>query len=183
MKSDFKPRPYGGEGAPWEPECVGVQSLLFESAEQRSYDERMGILAKHFLTMVRPEDTGWIMEKIGPRIAGKRVVEIGAGIGLLANEMAKVARRVYAIEADPGWSLLFVKWLYVDKPLNLTWILDRAQNLVGELEADVAIVVTGSDEDNLRQLAGQFAPEVIMPWQDWRGGKARVPWFRGDGVR
>ncbi|MND07762.1 hypothetical protein D3C83_299780 [compost metagenome] len=42
------------------------------------------------------------------------------------------------------------------------------------LRVDVAIVVTGSDEVWLRQLAEKMAPTVIMPWQDYNGGKAMI---------
>ena len=154
--------------------CVGVQSVVLGSADQVAYDERMGIHAKHYLTMVGTADARWILDKIADCIAGKTVVEIGAGVGVLAIALAGKAKHVYAIEADPCWSFVFARYLYRGKPTNLTYILDRAENLVDVIKADVAIVVTGSDADNLRELAGKFAPEVILPWQDYRDGRAVV---------
>lgn len=152
--------------------CVGVQSTVLEAGDQKAYDARMGVLSKHYLTQVAPADGQWILDRLRDRIAGKVVVELGAGIGMLAIALAGHAKHVFAIEADPMWSFVFCRYLYRTKPANLTYILDRAENLVDVIKGDVAIVVTGSDEDNLRQLAGRFAPDVCLPWQDWNGGKA-----------
>jgi hypothetical protein len=159
---------------PWESTCVGVQSTTLQADDQTAYDERMGLKSKKYLTMMRPSDAKWILDKVRDRITGKTVVEIGAGIGVLAVALAAHASRVYAIEADPMWSFVFSRYLYQAKPTNLTFILDRAENLVDVIKADVAICVTGSAEDQLRELCSRFAPEVIMPWQDWNGGKAVV---------
>jgi SAM-dependent methyltransferase len=169
-------------GPPLSTEAVGVQNMIEDTYDRRTYDERMGVKSKHYLTMVTAADTEWIITRIKDRIAGRVVVEIGAGIGVLAIEMAKYAHRVYAIEVDPAWTWLFARRLYREKPENLTWIFDRAENLIPFAKCDVAIVVTGSDEERLRYIAGTYAPEVIMPWQDWNGGKAVVNWcsrFRG----
>ena len=111
------------------------------------------------------------------------VVEIGAGVGVLALELAKYAAHVYAIEADPVWSFAFARHLYSVKPPNLTWIMDRAENLVNVISGSVVIVVTGSDEEALRELAGQFGPEVIMPWQDWNENKAVISGWNHTGTR
>jgi hypothetical protein len=161
-------------------EAVALQSTFGDSKLEARYDDRHGIASKHWLTILRPEDATWIVGRLGDRLVGKTVVEIGAGMGVLAVEMARVAKRVFAIEADPKWGLAFVRYMYRDKPTNLTWILDRAQNVVDLIRTDLAVVVTGSDEVNLRELAGRFAPDVAMPWQDWNGGKAIVkgwgPW-------
>lgn len=153
-----------------------VQSTIEGAADRNAYDERAGVRSKHYLTILDPRDTDWIVARVRDRIAGRVVVEIGAGVGVLACEIARYARRVFAIEADLGWTWTFARHLYQIKPANLTFIADSADNLVDVLRADVAIVVTGSDEDNLRALAGRFAPEVILPWQDWNDGRAIVGW-------
>ena len=101
-------------------------------------------------------------------LADKVVIEIGAGVGLFALELAKIAKKVYAIEADPAWSWVFTKYLYLKKPQNLTWIFGSAQQLVGSISGDVAIIFTHSDIDNLKTLGRQFAPKVIMGYQDWQ---------------
>jgi len=155
---------------------VGIQSVIEDSVDRIAYDERMNVHSKHHLTMLHREDTDWIISRVRDRVAGKDVVEIGAGIGVLSCELARYARRVFAIEVDPAWSWAFTRHLYTAKPDNLTWIFDRAQNLVGIIDADVAIVVTGSDEVYLRELAARFAPDIILPWQDWNDGKAIVGW-------
>jgi ribosomal RNA adenine dimethylase len=196
-----KSRPYGGPGAPWEPECLGLQSVIGDSPLQWAWRQRMGIAARHYLTVVRPEDADWILQKLAGRYEGKTVIEIGAGIGVLAARLAERARHVYAIEADPSWNLVYAKYggraesdwdaassdlpeelarvvprSYHTTAINLTWIFGRAQDMVGQLRGDLAICVTGSDEAALRELAGAFAPDVCMPWQDWRDGKATVQW-------
>jgi hypothetical protein len=154
--------------------AVGMQSTFGESAAEARYDAQHGVQSKHWLTILRPEDAAWIIGRLGERIVGKTVVEIGAGIGVLAIEMAKVAKRVFAIESDPKWGVVFARYMYREKPSNLTWILDRAENVVDLVHADIAVVVTGSDEVALRALAGRFAQDVAMPWQDWNGGRAVV---------
>lgn len=163
-------------GPPFQEQLVGIASVIEDSAERNSYDQRMGVRSKHYLTMLHPQDTDWIISRVQKRIAGKVVVEIGAGVGVLAFELARYAEHVFAIEADPAWSWAFTRHLYHAKPANLTWIFDRAENLAPVIKADVAIVVTGSDEEGLRTLASCFAPEVILPWQDWNNGKAVVGW-------
>lgn len=159
-----------------ESQMLGVQSAIEDSADRNAYDARNGIRSRHYLTMVRPEDTDWIIARLRQRVTDKVVVEIGAGVGLFACELAKYAKHVYAIEVDLAWSWMFMRYLYRTKPQNLTWIIDRAETLVDVIRGDVCIVLTGSDEVALRTLAGRFAPEVVMPWQDWNDNKAVVAW-------
>lgn len=142
--------------------------------ETKDYRKRHGIKAARILTVASEEDGKWMMERLAPVIAGKTVVEIGAGSGVLALMMARVAKHVFAIEADPQFTKLFLAHAASMKPTNLTWVFDAAQSLAPWLKADVAVVVTGSDEDGLRLLASQFAPVVMMPWQDWNDGRAVV---------
>lgn len=152
------------------------------STERRRYQRRMGVKAAHITTMLDRENTRWMMRKLRRRIRGKTVVEIGAGLGVFAIEMAKVAQRVFAIESDPEFTREFVVACYQSKPANLTWIFDTAESVLASglglaMKADVAVVVTGSDEEALRSLAEQFvaSPDaVVLPWQDWNGGKAMI---------
>ena len=157
------------------------------TCERRRYQERIGVTAAHIATIVRPENTTWMMERMRSRIEGKVVVEIGAGLGILAVEMARVAKRVFAIDSDPEFTASFVMSLYQDRPSNLTFIFDTAQGVLASgiaaaIDADVAVVVTGSDDDGMRQLARAFVREpsdVIMPWQDWNGGRAIID-YKGE---
>ena len=197
---------------PWESELEGLYSALDGHESLIEFDEARGIGSFHVLTITRQEhlnDCTWasprghqrssLMKRLIPIIRDKRVVEIGAGIGLLARAMAAYASHVYAFESAPEWNFAFAKWmsglggltqLHDDKafklnlaralkeyPRNLTWIYGPVQHMLDILHVDVAVVVTGSDEDNLRALAAQFAPVVVMPWQDWNDGRApaRVP--------
>jgi protein-L-isoaspartate O-methyltransferase len=155
--------------------------------ERRRYQERVGVKAAHIATIVSDKNATWMMAKMLPRIAGKVVVEIGAGLGVLAVEMARHAFRVFAIDSDPQFTASFANALYLTRPPNLTWIFDTAEGVIesglaAAMKADVAVVVTGSDEVGLCKLAQAFVREpsdVIMPWQDWNGGTA-VCDYRGE---
>src|SRR3990167_9054788 len=68
------------------------------------------------LTVTDCADVEDLMARIANRIRGKRVVEIGAGVGLLALAMASIASSVVAIEVDPSWSWAFTQHLYRHKP-------------------------------------------------------------------
>ncbi len=109
-------------------------------------------------------------------IRDKVVIEIGAGVGFLAIEMARAAKSVYAIEADPSWSWVFTRSLYAHKPPNLTWIFGSAESVADAIRGDVAVIFTRSGIDKMRAIAEQMAPKVIMPLQatvaaKWREGK------------
>jgi protein-L-isoaspartate O-methyltransferase len=109
-------------------------------------------------------DTKKVVEIITPfitRIHNKVVVEIGAGVGLLACGMAKIAKQVYAIESDPAWSWAFTKILYEIKPPNLTFIFGKAESMIGILKADVAVIVTHSGHKEMQAIGKQLAFEVI----------------------
>lgn len=139
-------------------------SELYESVEgsesaQRYYD-RHGIESLGVLTVYEDERADLIAEHLAEIINGKIVVEIGAGIGLLACHLAMRARRVYAIEADPTWMSCFVAALYERKPKNLTYIFGAAED-APHLYADVALFCTHSGRDAMRKAASRFAPIVI----------------------
>ena len=54
-----------------ESSALGVQSVIMETADQNAYDREHGIAARHYLTMVRPDDASWIIEKLREPIAGR----------------------------------------------------------------------------------------------------------------
>jgi predicted O-methyltransferase YrrM len=68
------------------------------------FEERHGIRSAPILTVIEDETAELICERLAPRIAGRTVVEIGGGIGLLSLAMASVAKRVYCIEGNPTWA-------------------------------------------------------------------------------
>ncbi len=125
------------------------------------YDQRHGVRSLTILTICSPEEAWAVVLPFQEQIRDKVVVEIGAGVGFAALEMAKYAKTVYAIEADPAWSWAFTRNLYKTKPSNLTWIFGSAQEMMGKIKADVAVVFTRSDQEGMAALAKQFAPEVI----------------------
>jgi SAM-dependent methyltransferase len=97
-------------------------------------------------------------------IKDKIVIEIGAGVGFLAIELARYAKQVFAIEVDPAWSWIFTHSLYDHKPPNLTWIFGKAETVLHYIHGDIAIVVTHSGETELKNIAYKFAPKVIIPF-------------------
>lgn len=108
-----------------------------------------------------------IMDKISTDIYGKTIIEVGAGVGLLAIAMATISKRVYAIESDPAWSWAFTKILYEIKPPNLTFIFGKAENMVGILKADVAVLVTRSGHIEMQNVARQIADKVIDVYEQY----------------
>lgn len=139
--------------------------MIYESSDGSElvmdHMERNGINSLCVLTVDEYRDALAEIEQLWPRVKGKTVVEIGAGVGMLALQMAKFAKRVFAVEADPAWAWVFTDALYALKPPNLTYIFGRAEEMVGVLKADVAVIYTNSDVGGMAKLAVQFAPEVI----------------------
>ena len=60
------------------------------------------------------------------RIAGKTVVEIGGGLGLLALHLGFSAQRVFCIEANPIWAATFTETLLQHKPKNVSYLFGSA---------------------------------------------------------
>ncbi len=130
------------------------------------YHQRHGTPSLLILTQCSPDVARETARLIGPAIDGKRVIEIGAGVGFLAIEMAKRAASVIAIEADPAWSWIFTHSLYSHKPKNLTWIFGSAETVAPFLSAEVVVIFTRSGVDAMRALGYRMAPVVVMPFQE-----------------
>ena len=128
---------------------------------QRAYSERHNIASAAVLTVTDDETASLIAERLAPQIAGRTVVEVGGGIGLLALHMGLIAKRVYCIEANPVWSSAFVAALLQRKPKNVSYLFGAADEFVGMLRADVAVYCTHSDVFGMGLSAAQFAPVVI----------------------
>jgi hypothetical protein len=125
------------------------------------FSERHGIESAAVLTVYNDETAGLLAQHIAPRIAGKTVVEIGGGIGLLALHLGLVAKRVYCIEANPMWSWVFAGTLLKHKPKNVSFLFGASSEFAGMIEADVALFCTHSDVAGMTRTAAHFAPEVI----------------------
>jgi SAM-dependent methyltransferase len=130
-----------------------------------AYHERHGTQSACILTVTDDETAGAIVDYLRPRIDGRVVVEIGAGIGLLACHLATVARRVYAIEVDPAWTSCFLAALYAEKPPNLTFIFGRAEDSP-PIAADIALFCTHSGHDAMYRAASRFAPTIIDVYRE-----------------
>jgi 16S rRNA A1518/A1519 N6-dimethyltransferase RsmA/KsgA/DIM1 with predicted DNA glycosylase/AP lyase activity len=118
------------------------------------------------LTQHSPEIAFRTAEKLADWITGKQVIEIGAGVGFLALELARYAKSVIAIESDPAWSWVFTRSLYRHKPKNLTWIFGDANEMAGKVTGEICLVFTCSGVDDLRVLGGKFSQCVFLPFQD-----------------
>jgi len=127
----------------------------------QEYSTRHGIQSAGVLTVYDDETADAIASHLAPRIVGRTVVEIGGGMGLLSMHMGFIAKRVYCIEANPSWSWAFVGCLYVRKPKNVSYLFGSADEFAGQIKADVAIFCTHSGVDDMRRVAGLFAPVVV----------------------
>lgn len=125
------------------------------------YAERHGLTSQAVLTVTSDETAGLLASHLRTRIEGKTVVEIGGGLGLLSLHMGLIAKRVYCIEANPMWSMLFALELYRKKTKNVSFLLGSADEFVGCIKADVALFCTHSGVESMRLVAAQFAHEVI----------------------
>lgn len=114
-----------------------------------------------FLTVADHETASLLTQHLAPRIAGRTILEIGGGIGLLSLHMAQVAKRVYCIEANPVWSFAFTELFLERKPKNLSFLFGAADEFIGCIKADVTIVCTHSDVQGMTLVGRQFSPNVI----------------------
>lgn len=144
----------------------GAYESLEGDEDVMAYDRRHDIQSAGILTISDAAKARQVAESLRTRIAGKVVVEIGAGVGLLAIEMGRYAERVYAIEADPAWSWIFVRHLFRAKPANVSWLFGSAEQFGGMIRADVAIFATRSGRESMRQAAELFTDpaNVIDLW-------------------
>jgi tRNA G37 N-methylase Trm5 len=133
-----------------------------------AYHERHGTESALILTNHSDEHASLVADFLRERVAGKVVVEVGAGIGILAMYVALDAAKVYAIEVDPAWSSVFVWQLYKQKPKNLCFIFGDA-NEAPPIKADVAFFCTHSGHKSLREAASRFAPVVIDVYRELMG--------------
>lgn len=147
-----------------EPNLAALLESYYEAGDGseslEAYHERHGTKSAGILTVIDDERAEQITEYLRHRIAGKIVVEIGAGIGLLACHMATAAKRVYAIEVDPNWTSCFLAALYKHKPANLTFIFGAAEQ-APPFSADVAVFCTHSGREAMYAAGTRFAPQVI----------------------
>ncbi len=129
------------------------------------YHKEHGTVSMVVLTQYSQPLAQELARLLKEEIENKVVIEIGAGIGFLAIELAKLAKQVFAIEVDPAWSWVFTRSLYAHKPPNLTWIFGKAESVLPYVKGDVAIIATHSGIEELKELGHKFAPKVILPLQ------------------
>lgn len=139
----------------------GVQRAMEGSEVSAAYAARHGIQSQSVLTVTDDEMAGLLAEHLAPRIAGKTVVEIGGGIGLLALHMGFYANRVFCIEANPMWATSFTACLLSVKPKNVSYLFGSADEFQGLIKADVALFCTHSGVEAMKAAGLLFAPEVI----------------------
>jgi predicted RNA methylase len=138
-----------------------VYQQMEGSDASMAYSERHNINSAAVLTVIDDETAGLMAEHLAPRIEGKTIVEIGGGIGLLALHLGHIAKRVYCIEANPMWSWTFAQVLLQQKPRNVSYLFGTADEFVGAIKGDVAVICTHSDVRGMTLVAAQFAPVVI----------------------
>lgn len=138
-----------------------IYNALEGSEAAAAYSERHGIASAAVLTVLDDDHGALIANYLCERIKGKTVVEIGGGIGLLSMHLGHIAKRVYCIEANPMWSWTFACELLNKKPRNVSFLFGAADEFLGMIKADVAVICTHSDVVGMSLVARQFAPLVI----------------------
>lgn len=139
----------------------GIYNTMDGSQALSDYMDRHGVASAGILTIFDDRFAASVAEHLGPRLAGKTVVEIGGGIGLLAMHLGRVAERVYCIEANPLWAGAFADVFLEKKPCNVSYLFGGADEFLGSIRGDVAIFCTHSDVTGMALSAAQFAPVVI----------------------
>jgi hypothetical protein len=138
-----------------------LQKIMSMSRAYSDFEERHNIRSTPILSVVQDDTAKSICQLLAPRITGKTVVEVGGGVGLLSLAMASVAKRVYCIEANPTWAAAWTQILIEEKPRNMSFLFGAADEFVGCIRGDVAVVCTHSDVEGMKLLGGQFAPDVV----------------------
>lgn len=138
-----------------------VYSAMEGSDAYARYSIRHGIESAAILTVLNDDVADLIAAELAPRIAGKTVVEVGGGIGLLSLHLGRHAKRVYCIEANPMWSWTFAEILLTAKPKNVSYLFGSADEFAGQIKGDVALICTHSDVQGMKATAALFAPVVI----------------------
>lgn len=145
-------------------DAIDMAYNCLEGAEDLlKYHAEHGTPSLLILTQHSPQIATETARLLASEISGKRVVEIGAGVGFLAIEIAKLAKSVVAIEVDPAWSWIFTRSLYAHKPPNLTWIFGTAESVADIVRGDVAIICTRSGHKEMKAVASKMAPRVLFP--------------------
>jgi hypothetical protein len=81
-----------------------LYEIMSMSQAYSNFAQRDNIRSAPILSVVEKDTAESICQLLSDRIAGKTVIEIGEGIGLLSLAMAPVAKRVYCIEGNPTWA-------------------------------------------------------------------------------
>lgn len=125
------------------------------------FAKRHGVRSAFNLTVATDEVAALIAAHLEPKVRNKTVVDVGGGIGLLGLHLADIAAHVFVIEANPVWSLAYLDLFHKQKPSNMSFCFGAAEEFVGRITADIAIVATHSDVANMMSMAGRFAPDTI----------------------
>ena len=125
------------------------------------YDARHGVESAAILTVTNDEHAELVANHLADTVRDKVIVEIGGGIGLLALHLSEYAKRIYVIESNPAWTSTFLLFFYERKPKNVTFIFGAADEMAGQLKADIALFCTHSAADAMRKAGELFAPKVI----------------------
>ena len=126
------------------------------------YHDRHRTASLNVLTVRDPTEAQEIVRGFRDSVVGRRVVEIGSGVGFLALELARYAVSVIAIEVDPVWSWAFTKYLYAVKPPNLTWVFGAAESVANWVRVDLAVIRTRSGVREMVSVAERMAPEIVL---------------------
>ncbi|MCE4606648.1 MAG: hypothetical protein F7B59_04855 [Desulfurococcales archaeon] len=140
--------------------------LAFESGWEQAWDRVVPWdRSTHILTVTRPVNAVKAAVKLRRYVKGRTVLEVGAGVGLLASELSKHTKLTVAVELDPLWAYGYYKYVYP------TVLRDRRPLLflVGDaftlerLNArfDIGLYVGLSQAREFLELLGKLSNRVI----------------------
>jgi len=135
--------------------------VMHRSEAGMAYADRHDVRAAPTLTVKSDDVAAAIVDRLEPRIRGKVIVDVGGGTGLLGMHLARVAQKVFVIEANPILTMAWVDLHHRIKPKNLSYLFGSASEFVGTVKADVALVLTHSGLTSMMAVARQLAVEAI----------------------
>ena len=143
---------------------------IYEEIFEKGWVELWGEIvewddSEHILTFTDWRDASRVAGKLKDLVEGRKVIEVGAGVGLLAAELGKYADLVLAVELDPLWAYGYFRYVYPvvlrEKRPVLYMVGDAF--IMGEIGArfDVGIYAGKSKAGEFTRLLSGIAGTVV----------------------
>ena len=140
--------------------------LAFESGWEQAWDRVVQWdRSTHILTVTKPVNAVKAAIRLRRHVKGRTVLEVGAGVGLLASELSKYTKLTVAVELDPLWAYGYYKYVYptvLREKRPLLFLVGDAFSLE-RLNArfDTGLYVGISQAEEFLNLLGKLSDRVI----------------------